>query len=132
MKGHPGARGFTLIEVMVAVFVLLIGATGVMSLFTQGQRLHGDARHTTRATAIAQDLLASIELWPYDDQSSTTGPLYNKVPGNDANLGDTGYLFESTPNPVSAGLADHAEGDLPATFTGLPAAALGAAGTAWC
>jgi prepilin-type N-terminal cleavage/methylation domain-containing protein len=125
MSRPPPARGFTLVEVMVAIFVLLIGATGVMTFFSQALRLHGDARHMTQATAIAQDLLANIEQWPYDDQSSGGGPLYNTQAGNDANLGDVGYHFESSSDPVADGLADHGEADLPATFNGLPTAALG-------
>jgi hypothetical protein len=111
---------------MVAMFVLLIGATGVMSLFTQGQRLHGDARYMTRATAIAEDLLANMEQWAYDNQANgTTGPLGNSQTGNDGNLGDTGYAFETSTDPLADGLADKGEADLPATFTGLPTAALG-------
>lgn len=126
MPGHPGARGFTLIEVMVAMFVLLVGATGVMSLFTQGQRLHGDARYMTRATAIAEDLIANIELWPYDNQAGgTTGPLGNASTSNDGDLGDTGYRFETSVNPIADGYADKGEANLPANFTGLPTAALG-------
>lgn len=125
MPGHPGARGFTLIEVMVAMFVLLVGATGVMSLFTQGQRLHGDARYTTRATAIAEDLIANIELWPYDNQSNgTTGALGNAQTGNDGDLGDTDFAFETSADPIGDGLADKGEADLPANFAGLPTAAL--------
>lgn len=125
MPPTPGARGFTLVEVLVAVFVLMIGATGVMTLYSQGQRLHGDARHMTRATAIAQDLLASIELWDYDNQATAGGPLYNSQPLNDANIGDVGYFFESSADPVADRLADHGEADLPVGFTGLPVAALG-------
>jgi prepilin-type N-terminal cleavage/methylation domain-containing protein len=119
-------RGFTLVEVLIAILVLMIGATGVMSLFSQGQRIHGDARHMTRATAIAQDLLAVIEQWPYDDQSAGAGVLFNAQPGNDANIGDVGYHFETSVDPVADGLADHGEADIPTVgFTGLPAAALG-------
>jgi prepilin-type N-terminal cleavage/methylation domain-containing protein len=125
MNRSQGARGFTLIEVLVAVFVLMIGATGVMTLYSQGLRLHGDARHMTRATAIAQDLLANIEFWDYDNQATPGGPLYNSQPLNDANIGDVGYFFESSADPLADGLADHGEADLPVDFTGLPAAALG-------
>jgi prepilin-type N-terminal cleavage/methylation domain-containing protein len=124
MQRSQGARGFTLVEVLVAVFVLLIGATGVMTLYSQGRRLHGDARHMTRATAIAQDLLAAIEFWDFDNQATAGGPLYNSQPLNDANIGDVGYHFESSADPLTDGLADHGEADLPAGFTGLPAAAL--------
>jgi prepilin-type N-terminal cleavage/methylation domain-containing protein len=122
MNRDHGARGFTLIEVMVAMFVLLVGATGAMSIFAQGQRIHADARHITRATAIAQDLLANIEQWPYN---ATTGPLVNRTPLNDANIGDVGYFFETSADPVADNLADHGEADLPVGFNGLPAAALG-------
>jgi prepilin-type N-terminal cleavage/methylation domain-containing protein len=122
MPRHPPARGFTLVEILVAIFVLLIGATGAMTLFAQGQRLHLDARHMTRATAIAQDLLANIEQWPYN---ITAGPLVNSQPLNDANIGDVGYHFETSADPIADNLADHGEADLPPGFTGLPAAALG-------
>jgi prepilin-type N-terminal cleavage/methylation domain-containing protein len=128
MSRAHGARGFTLVEVLIAMFVLLIGATGVMSLFSQSQRFHGDARHMTRATAIAQDLLAAIEQWPYDDQTTAGGPLYNTKTGNDTNVGDVGYHFESSADPVGDGLADHGEADLPAGFTGFPTADLTALG----
>jgi prepilin-type N-terminal cleavage/methylation domain-containing protein len=117
------AAGFTLVEVLVAMFVLILGATGVMSIFSQGQRLHGDARRMTRATAIAQDLIANIDQWPYDTTAGT--PLANVQPLNDADVGDAAYAFETTADPVAANLADHAEGDLPATFAGIPAAGLG-------
>jgi prepilin-type N-terminal cleavage/methylation domain-containing protein len=125
MSRHRPAHGFTLVEVMVAMFILVIGATGVMTLFSQGQRIHGDARHMTRATAIAQDLLAAIEQWPYDDQSAGAGPLFNAQPGNDDFIGDVGYNFETSVDPVADGWADHGELDLPDNFTGLPTAALG-------
>ncbi len=122
MSTRRTTRGFTLIEVMVAMFVLLVGATGAMTLFSQGQRLHLDARHMTRATAIAQDLLTNIEQWPYDIDA---GPLVNTQPLNDTNIGDIGYHFEASADPIADNLADHGEADLPLSFTGLPAAALG-------
>lgn len=124
-RPHP-TRGFTLVEVLIAIFILMVGATGVMTLFSQGQRIHGDARHMTRAAAIAQDLQAAIEQWGYDDQTSSGGPLYNVQPGNDGNIGDVGYHFEGSTDPITDGLADHGEADLPAGFTGISTAQMAA------
>jgi prepilin-type N-terminal cleavage/methylation domain-containing protein len=116
------ARGFTLIEAMMAMLVLLVGATGMVAVYMQGQRMHSDALRATRATAIAQDLLNNVEQWPY---ANTTGqPLYNRATGNDADIGDTAFRFETSADPVSDGFADHGEGDLPVNYTGLPAASL--------
>ena len=99
----PGRRGFSIIEGMVAMAVMLIGVAGLIGLQTMGVRMNGDARRMTRATAIAQDLLNQIELWPYTDVR-----LSNANTANDADLGDSAFAFEGTGTPP----ADHAEGDL--------------------
>ena len=123
------ARGFTLIEVMGAMAIMLLGATGLAGLFTIGERMNGDARRMTRATAIAQDLLSNIELWPYDE--AATSPLANKSVTNDNatyDIADTAMNFEIDPDPVGSGLADHGEATLTAlaAWTGIPTAQLGA------
>jgi prepilin-type N-terminal cleavage/methylation domain-containing protein len=99
-RGRPG---FTLIEVMVAMMVLLIGAAGLVGLANQGNAMNADGRRVTRATAIAQDLLANVELWAYDDPR-----LANPTTANDTDLGDAAGLFETDAVP----LADHGEADL--------------------
>jgi prepilin-type N-terminal cleavage/methylation domain-containing protein len=118
MRQTGSARGFTLIEGMVAMTVMLIGAAGMIGLFNQGQRMHGDARRMTRATAIAQDLLNQIELLPYGENS---GPLQNVNAANDGDIGDAAMAFEAEGPPP----ADHAEADLPAGWRGIPTADLG-------
>ncbi len=121
MRRHDGRRGFTLIECMAALSVMLVGAAGLMGLFTTGVVLNGNARRITRATAIAEDLLAGIALWPYQEG---TGPLANTSTANDGDIGDTALGFETDDDPVGHGLADHGEADLPASWTGIPAAEL--------
>jgi hypothetical protein len=107
----------------MAMVVLLIGATGMVAVYFQGQRLHSDSLRATRATAIAQDLLNNIEQWPYSNVSGQ--PLYNRVTGTqDGDIGDTAFRFESSADPVADGFADHGEADLPANYPGLPAASL--------
>src|SRR3990170_7655338 len=115
----PRQHGDTLIEVMCAMAIILIGAAGVLSVHAQGVKMDGDARHVTRAAEIAQDLADQIALWPYADAR-----LANTSPANDAALADPGYTFEfeTHVNPVSDGIADHGEADLGATWTGISTA----------
>jgi prepilin-type N-terminal cleavage/methylation domain-containing protein len=113
------ARGFTLIEPMMAMLVLLVGAVGVLGLHRIGVTVNADARRMTRATAIAQDLLAQIETLPYDDLRLAN----NSSAGNDADIGDTAYAFETATTPP----ADHGEADLTANgalFNGIPTSGL--------
>lgn len=124
METRARERGVTLIESMLALAILLLGAVAIGSVFTTGVRLNGDARRMTRATAIAQDLVNSIALWPYVEG---TGPLANTSTSNDADLGDTAFAFQGVAAPVADGIADHGEADLTALgtrWTGLPASEL--------
>lgn len=127
MRTRASERGLTLIESMLALAIMLIGAMGLASLFTTGVQMNGDARRMTRATAIAQDLLNNIALWPYQDNVAGT-PLANTSTANDADVGDAAFAFQQDANPVGDGLADHGEADLTALgalWTGIPAAELG-------
>jgi type II secretory pathway pseudopilin PulG len=123
MISRPGERGVGLIEVMVAMMVLLVGATGMMSLHSTGLRLQSEAREITRATAIAQDLMNQIQSWEYADAR-----LSNANAANDRDVGDDAQLFNAygTTPPF-----DHAEVDLAAGgagWTGIPAETLAVGG----
>jgi type II secretory pathway pseudopilin PulG len=122
MRTHGSERGYTLIENMVAIGIVVLGAAGLSATFLQGVNMTGDARRMTQATAIAQDLLNNISTWPYQDNVSGT-PLANTSTSNDADIADTAHAFETTANPVASGLADHGETDLPALWTGIPTGA---------
>jgi prepilin-type N-terminal cleavage/methylation domain-containing protein len=122
MTERRDVHGFTLIEVMMAMLILLIGASGMVAVYMQGHRMHTDSLRSTRGAAIAQDLLNNIEQWRYANTSGQ--PLYNRSTSNDGDIGDTAFRFESSADPVADGLADHGEADLPANFSGIPAASL--------
>jgi type II secretory pathway pseudopilin PulG len=116
------ARGATLIEVMVAMAVLMIGAAGVVGLQKQSQAFLGDARRITRASFVAQDLANQIQLWRFDDPR-----LSNSVTSNDVDIADAAGLFMTHAGP----LADHGETDLTAggmSWNGLGPAALVSSG----
>lgn len=109
-------RGTTLIEAMVAMCVLLVGALGLLGLNNLGARMNNDGRRMMRATAVAQDLLNQLQSWSYDDPR-----LANTVRGNDGDIADGALAFEAAVPPAS----DHGEADLtPATFNGIDAAEL--------
>jgi len=53
-------RGFSLVEVLVAMLVLAIGLLGLAALQTQGVRFNHDALVRTSATNLAADIMDSI------------------------------------------------------------------------
>lgn len=117
-RNRRRARGFTILENMLAMAVLTFGATGVTAIHRQSQSYLGDARKITRAAAFAGDLVTQIQLWDFDDPR-----LANANPANDVDLGDTTLQFELQDPPP----ADHGEADLNAggrVWTGVPGALL--------
>ena len=55
------ARGFTLIEVLVALFVFLTGVTGILALMTTALALHREGLQTGRATRQIDDVIARVQ-----------------------------------------------------------------------
>jgi Tfp pilus assembly protein PilV len=108
MTPHATPRGSTLLETMLAMAVLVIGAAGVASLHGQGIRVEADSRRLTRAAAIAQDLMSQVELWTFTDPRLATRVTTS------ANVADAAGAFETTVDPVASSIADHGEADLTA------------------
>lgn len=59
-KAGSAQRGMTLIEVMVAVFVLAIGMLGMLALLTSAKRANFEAQQRTSAVIMAQDILGRM------------------------------------------------------------------------
>lgn len=115
LQGTRPARGFTLLETVIAMAVLLIGSTGLLGLHRVGTRMNADARVMTRATAIAQDLANQVQLWRYDDPR-----LVNTTTSNDAKYSDpdfdferTGFVFDHEEPELDADTVLHPWGGLP-------------------
>lgn len=60
-------RGFTLIEVMVALAILSVGMIGLMRLQILGLTWNQSARAESRATELALELRAGLEQLPFGD-----------------------------------------------------------------
>ena len=55
-------EGFTLMEVVTAIFIFLVGIVGVISLFATAAVLHKGARDKTMAALAIQQVLTEIDL----------------------------------------------------------------------
>jgi Tfp pilus assembly protein PilV len=100
---RPGAaRGFTILEALIAMVVITIGSIGMMSLMSTGQRLNADARQMTRAVAVGEDLLGQIATWQYSDARLAAGAT------GGADITDEAQNFETQDAPTF----DHSDVEL--------------------
>ena len=75
------ARGFTLIEVMVAMAILGIALLGLLSLHHQSMQSVIRAQEETRASMLAQAVMTESELERYPDLGMTHGDFQASFPG---------------------------------------------------
>jgi prepilin-type N-terminal cleavage/methylation domain-containing protein len=104
-------RGFTLIEVMIAMMLIAIMAMGVAALFGVAVRATHAARHQTSTTTLAEQKMEQLRAltWGFDDSgqnlpvSDTTTDLsqspptnsgggLNPSPANSLDSNTTGYV----------------------------------------
>lgn len=55
-----GEQGFTVIEVLIALLVLLIGMAGILSMQLTSVQATGFSRHATEATMVAEDKMEQL------------------------------------------------------------------------
>ncbi len=86
-------RGFTLIEIMIAIAIIAIGIFGVMSLIITVMRGNTLSKRVTIATTIAQDRMEDFKRMDYAsvDDVSNTNTYY-----------DTDYYLEADVEPGPA------------------------------
>jgi type IV pilus assembly protein PilV len=59
-------EGFTLIEVMIALLLLLIGVAGVLSMQMTSMKATSFSRHATEATIVAEDRMEELMIMTTD------------------------------------------------------------------
>jgi len=110
-RTHTGQAGFTLIELMVAVVVLIVGVLGVAQLVPAALTLNFVNRANSNSMLFAQRLLDEfmdqpITTFAYTDATGT-------FPCNPCNLG-TGNVFNAVEGSPLTTLAGHAAIDFTA------------------
>ena len=71
---RPGVGGFTLLEILVAIFILLIGVTTIMALFPIGTLYVREAVRDTRCTIVAQNAWQVIDAYDLADDPMFSDP----------------------------------------------------------
>lgn len=74
-------RGFTLVEVMVAVSITGIALVGLMSLFLHSRHFVTDSNHTLQAVHLAQGVLEELKARDYDDVVERPKTPFSEAPG---------------------------------------------------
>lgn len=99
---HHHQRGFSLMEVLVAVMVLAIGLLGLAALQTQGIRFNQDAYTRSQATMLAFDImdrmranreaLTDYEDYTFDEDDDQCVPTFD--PEDDPDSGITSVIMD--------------------------------------
>jgi type IV pilus modification protein PilV len=96
-----GERGFTMVEVMIALFLTAVGVIGILGVYLVQARASSASRHTSEAAFLAQDKLEQLRT-----QVATT----TTATGSDANINErgvaTGIFSRSWSTTIVAGYAD--------------------------
>ncbi|HZI20581.1 MAG TPA: prepilin-type N-terminal cleavage/methylation domain-containing protein [Pyrinomonadaceae bacterium] len=95
-----GERGFTLVETVAALLILMIAGLGAASLFTYGIKNNAGTKDRELALAVAQKRMEWLRSVPYS--ATNRGLAYN---------------YPTTANPVGGGLAATAAGGVTETAT---------------
>jgi prepilin-type N-terminal cleavage/methylation domain-containing protein len=83
-RRRSSARGFTLVEALVASAILLVALAALLPLQVMGARMNRWSERTLDATLLATDLSESISHWSYTD--SRLDPLVTVSSFNDSEV----------------------------------------------
>lgn len=95
MKSFLKSKGFSLVEILIALVILSISLLALAGLMVTTTRNNSFGGHMTEAATFAQDQLENLR----------TSPWANVVTGNDTRLGSTGINYARNWNVVPNAVA---------------------------
>lgn len=87
-------RGFTMVEVLIAILLTAIAVIGIIGLFVSQTRASGRSRHQTEAAALAADKMEKLR--------TVSAPTSGSESGLDVQ-GKTGGIYERAWTVTTAG-----------------------------
>lgn len=93
----PGAGGFSLLEVLVAVAVLGLALVSLLGLHVRNIDLIARDQRVTEATLLARGLMTEVESGPFPDLGVESGDFELEYPDR---YPDLRWEREVTPTPV--------------------------------
>lgn len=72
MISRQSTKSFTLIELLIAIFILAVGIVGILYMFPMGTRIGKSAQMASVATQLGQAKMEEIIFKSYNDISSST------------------------------------------------------------
>ena len=82
-RGKMGARGFSLIEMLISLVILSVSLLAIASLMAMTTRNNASGTQMTEAINLAQDKIEELSVTPSG----------NLLPGNDQKKGSTGINY---------------------------------------
>jgi Tfp pilus assembly protein PilV len=114
----PGQRGFTVVEVLIALLVLMVGMAGILSLQLTSVQATAFSRHATEASVLAEDKMEQLRtvstagLLGGTDQVDARG-----VPLADGFYTRTWTITAGPPTAIAVDVTWNEEGTEPYTIT---------------
>jgi len=111
MRSLRGKQGTTLVEALAALVILAIGLVGVIGCLTMALQTNQKAKHTERATALAQDTIEEMRSLGFGAITTDEFPPTSSVsdlPGGARTIGITyPYNGDSRLKKVEVDIAWH-------------------------
>ena len=125
MKNLHAQRGFTLLEAMISLVLMMIGVLGLAGLQVVGVRANHFGKRMSEATALALDLEEQIGLWSFSDPRLAS--IANVTAPNDANIqswdlgrgATTSYQPEFSDLAGDTNVASGHDGQLSSNYQGI-------------
>ena len=90
---RSGARGMTLIELMVAMLIMTIGMVGLVGIMARASQASSGADENQRAATLAADL--ANDMWLYNNRNPPTVAAWTQRVANSGLVGAVGAVADA-------------------------------------